>query len=480
MPGSAIAQACQAGTESDFDGDGLRDLAIADPDAAVDGHERAGRVHIAYGDGSTMSFSQAEVPGVSAEAGDRFGFAMDTVDWDGDGCTDLVIGSPFEAIGDQDAAGHVAVVFGSPSGLDPAAAEGWTQGSLGVDTSEVGDRFGFDLAAATDTAGDPFVVIGMPGESSSTLAEVGQVVYVRPGAAIDFNQNSPEVPGVVEAGDLYGYAVAASARGFAVGGPGEAIEEANYAGTVHLFGHSDGSEFPPLVRGWNEDSTGFSGLAEEGNMYGFDLSMVDYISTTGGGDRSMLAIGAPGKRVGDADSLDAPDHAGRAMVVWETNGVVRQYVRAHQDADGFEGSAEEGDAFGATVAMVNRTPDASTGEDTLLMVAGVPGEDADGLFDVGQVHLYSMTEDVAVGGDPALAQLEGAGFTPADGAAIGTSILATGELLLIADVRSPDPAVYGVPWDNIVAGGTDPVQVWTPSDLGIDPASLESFGLELA
>lgn len=54
---AAAAVACPSGADSDFNGDGARDTAIADPEADVDGVEKAGVVHVVYGGGSTMPTS---------------------------------------------------------------------------------------------------------------------------------------------------------------------------------------------------------------------------------------------------------------------------------------------------------------------------------------------------------------------------------------------------------------------------------------
>jgi hypothetical protein len=48
-PPQAVAATCTAGTASDFNGDGVADTAIADPDATVSGAKRAGLVRVVYG-----------------------------------------------------------------------------------------------------------------------------------------------------------------------------------------------------------------------------------------------------------------------------------------------------------------------------------------------------------------------------------------------------------------------------------------------
>jgi hypothetical protein len=141
MPsGLAVAEEpCGPGVASDFDGDGLRDLAIGDPRATVNDRAAAGRVHIVYADGATQTMTQADpvFPGYAPEVGDQFGYALASTDWNGDGCSDLVISSPFESLGTAERAGMASIVYGSPTGLG-------TSGSLN-----------FYADTAPYTAGDP-------------------------------------------------------------------------------------------------------------------------------------------------------------------------------------------------------------------------------------------------------------------------------------------------------------------------------------
>ncbi|WP_199038609.1 FG-GAP repeat domain-containing protein [Glycomyces salinus] len=478
----AAAQSCEGGAESDFDGDGQADLMIADPDATVGSAARSGMVHIAYGDGATQTITQADVPDNDAAAGDRFGYAVDSTDWNGDGCADLFIGVPFEDWSHNTLADAGLVIFipGSPGGLDTTAAKNWSQNSFGTGSgAEPGDRFGWSLAAGTQSGGTPFLVVGAPGEGigggGSPADGSGLVIYATPDDAVHFHQESDGVVGIVEPGDLYGYSVTGSESGFAVGAPGEAIGSVDYAGTVHLFSHSDGSSLPDQIEAWDQSTPGISGVVETGDMYGASVEMVDYISTTGGDPRMMLAIGTPGEAIGSDMT------AGLSSVVWSSGSGITEYRNITQNGDGnADDTSEPGDAFGAAVAMVNRTPDQNTSTDTLLLAVGSPGEDADGVHDVGEVGLFSMTEEVSEGGDAVRPVLEGAGLNPVEGGRIGSVVHATTTHLFVTVADEASPAVYGVPWDNIVADGTDPVLTYTPADFGLDVADVASFGAVLA
>ncbi|MEU5874751.1 integrin alpha [Glycomyces sp. NPDC047369] len=504
VPGTAQAQSCSTdissvpGAGADFDGDNVVDLAIGDPDATVAGKALAGQVHIAYGDGAKVTIDADDIASNENGAGERFGFTLDTVDWNGDGCSDLFIGAPFETwASGQVETGIVVFIPGSPSGLDTALAENWSQasfdGDTGVDANEPGDRFGWDIAAGLDIAGDPYLVVGVPGESTGTtdgvvLEHGGNVFYARPGNAVDFNQNSAGYADSFEDGDMFGYSVAASESGFVVGVPGESAEKTspaldiNHVGTVFLIGHNDASTAPTPITAWGQDSTGITGGYETGDMYGYSLDMVDYIPAGGTSTRMMIAVGAPG------ESLAGDDAAGMSMVMWSPGTGIAQYKTISQDRDKVAADATEpGDALGAAVAMVNRTPKASTSTDTLLLAVGSPGEDTENsagnraASDVGEVGLYSMVEAESAGGDPIRELLVMAGADLAEGAAIGSVLHSTTARLFLTVRTASGPAVYSVPWLNIVNQTyADVSLVADPSDFGMDTADSSSFGRSLA
>lgn len=491
VPGTAQAQSCSTavsgapGAGSDFDGDGKVDLAIGDPDATVGSNQRAGRVYIAYGDGATQTLNGGDIPGYDSGAGERFGFAMDSVDWNKDGCTDLIIGNPFENLSNNTIAeaGSVAFIPGSPAGLDKTLAKNWTQssfdGATGVDTVEAGDRFGWDVAAGLDTTSKPFLVVGSPGEGAAAGDDGGYVFYARPGKAVAISQNITGYSDSFEAGDMFGYSVAASESGFVIGVPGESADAEtgtiHNVGTVFLVGHNDATVAPSQITAWGQNSTGISDSYEDGDMYGYALDMVDYISTGGGATKMMIAVGAPGESIGTRTS------AGLSMVMWSPGTGITEYKYLYQDVDGDTADrSERGDAFGAAVAMVNRTPGQNTSVNTLLLTVGVPGEDADEYYEVGQAQLFSMTEDQAQEDNPVRERLPSASFTPANGATIGRVLLATKAQLFVTAKGATGPAVYGIPWDNLVAGGTGAVKVYTPAEFGLTAADIVSFGASLA
>lgn len=133
----AVADACTAGTESDFNGDGVRDMAIADPQATVEGQANAGLVRVVLGGGKGVSEISQALSGMSAnpESGDQFGYSIATYDADADGCSDLVVGAPYEDVtpdsGPQADAGSVYVIHGTPTGIgEGSPIDSYTQAGL--------------------------------------------------------------------------------------------------------------------------------------------------------------------------------------------------------------------------------------------------------------------------------------------------------------------------------------------------------------
>ncbi|HXT22578.1 MAG TPA: FG-GAP repeat protein, partial [Thermoanaerobaculia bacterium] len=118
----------------DFNGDGVDDLAIGVSNAQVGFILGAGAVHVLYGRTGTALFPLGQywyqnlITGATNERDDRFGSALASGDFDGDGFDDLAIGSPGERIDGYGWAGQVQVLFGSSSGLSNSPrAQLWHQ-----------------------------------------------------------------------------------------------------------------------------------------------------------------------------------------------------------------------------------------------------------------------------------------------------------------------------------------------------------------
>ena len=190
VPGSPEAGAFfgYALAYGDFDGDGDADLAMGAPNTAgADGDGVGGSVTVVYlsADGraatGTARFVQGQdgVPGVD-EADDFFGSDLATGDFDGDGFEDLAIGAPFEDIGSEVNAGAVFVLYGSAAGLTTAGAYSTAQDRPDIaGAPEAGDGFGWSVAAGDlDGDGTDDLAVGVPFEDLGTVADAGAVLVL--------------------------------------------------------------------------------------------------------------------------------------------------------------------------------------------------------------------------------------------------------------------------------------------------------------
>jgi FG-GAP repeat len=99
-------------------------------------------------------------------------------DFNNDGAADLAIGVPFEWVGPVQDAGAVNVLYGSAGGLQGPGSQFFTQDTPGVPgTVDAQDSFGFGLATG-DFNRDGFadLAVGVPGEDIGTIGSAGAVV----------------------------------------------------------------------------------------------------------------------------------------------------------------------------------------------------------------------------------------------------------------------------------------------------------------
>lgn len=170
---------------SDFDRDGVGDLAIGVPLEDVGGARDAGAVNTIHGSEAGLRSDPDRLwtqnsRGIKGVAGtlDRFGSALVAVDFSGNVAGDLAIGVPGESIGASDDAGAVNVLYGDPAdGLDEGGDQLWSQASPGINgVADTSDRFGAALTAGDFDADNTFdLAIGVPGERVAGNALAGAV-----------------------------------------------------------------------------------------------------------------------------------------------------------------------------------------------------------------------------------------------------------------------------------------------------------------
>jgi hypothetical protein len=234
------------------------------------------------------------------EAGDRFGAALATGDFNKDGYADLAIGTPGEAIGTI-RAGAIAIFSGSATGLDKA--KGFDQNDIGR-TDGAGDEFGKSLAAG-DFNGDGFtdLAIGAPGKVIGG-ARSGEVTVLKgstSGLVTGWFVDQRASAGANEAGDLFGASVAAANvlgaktgtvyADLVVGAPGEAPNEDPQGGAVYFI---PGSASGPVSGGFGKSQSGNGGANETGDRFGASVATGDF-NKDGWAD---VAVGIPGEAPG--------------------------------------------------------------------------------------------------------------------------------------------------------------------------------------
>ena len=388
----------------DFNGDGAEDLASGIPDDdGVAGFEviNAGAFVVRYGVPGAGLASQSTLfsqftsgsPDPQRED-DQFGYALAAGDFNGDQIDDLAVSVPGHREGFFDYTyGAVAIHYGTPSGLEPAASE-WlvphfTAGM--VPAAGRGLRIcGQDLATGDfDHNGYADLVIGCPFSyiyypPDSLLEEAGAVIVLlgAPGGLLPFfgyifDQDSPDILGGAEDYDHLGAAVATgdfdgdSFDDLAIGASGE-----DDKGIVQIvFGNAGGLDLPNNAL-YFQHHTG--GVDEAGDQFGQELAAGDF----DGDGFDDLAVAAPFE---DETSgfPDAPDTGAISMMFGSAAGIHLARSKYFQQSDilGVGVVDQSGDRFGFALAAGDLD-----GDGRADLAVGHPGE-GNGGADRGAVTL---------------------------------------------------------------------------------------------
>jgi hypothetical protein len=376
----------------DFNNDGYDDLATAAPyeneDIGVTAEH--GSVIVNYGSARGITYVDADYLTVGAVTDDdvHYGFALAVGDFNDDGYDDLAVGLPdldgiLFTVAD---AGEVWIHHGGPNGLSSTPTTIVDHADAG-DAIEVGDRFGFSLAAG-DFNMDGFddLAVGVIGEDVSSGAVAvfrGSLAGITTTGATTYRPI--QLGSTPESGGAFGWALAAGHmfdtlhEDLAIGAPLRMAAGMNDAGQVYVMKGSATGLTTTGALIYSEDLIGF--VAETGARFGQALA-VGAISEAPG--TPQLVVGSPGY---DGGAIDV----GQVFVISD---FIPPFAQVNVDhlVQGFSGAetGENGDQFGYSLAVADFD---QNGRDDLAV--GTPFENLENnpatgvnTTNAGQVILY--------------------------------------------------------------------------------------------
>ena len=371
-PGPAQG-AASTKVKSDFNGDGVGDLAIGAPRGTVGGHQDAGIVYVLYAGDTGLAKAgrqkwTQDTPGVvdAAEADDQFGFVLAAGDFNTDGFSDLAIGVPLETVDNVVRSGAVHVLYGSKSGLTSAGSELLTRDTVGGGVADL-DEFGTSLAAGDFGRG--------PADDLAVSVPIRGAVHVLYGDADGlsgagsqvWSRDSPGIPGSAVPDELFGKTLSAGDLGrsgqadLVISAPYAEVDRVTDAGAVTVIYGSGAGLQAQGSQVWSRSSPGVRGVARARDLFGDALAIGDFGKSRFGD----VAIGVA------SDHLDGRQNAGGVHVLYgSAQGLTSAGSQVwSQRSPGVRGTAERDDHFAYTLAAGDFGR-----SDRSDLAVGVPGE----------------------------------------------------------------------------------------------------------
>jgi FG-GAP repeat len=432
--GPAAAATCKHTASSDFNGDGIGDVAIGESKQTAGA---PGQFHVLYGTrtGLTASSPQDSLFTSTSSAG-GFGAAMAAGDFNDNGCSDLAVANPSATVGGKANAGSVSIYTGATGGLVDAGLT-LVPADVTGGASVTSGQFGYAVATG-DVNGDGFadLVVGAPGENA---------IYVFPGSASGLTGTGKRyaegiggVPGTT--GDNgFGNALAIGdfngngAADVAIGVPGEN----NDAGAVIVLNGGASVSAPLTTTGaklWSQGSSGVPGSPESFDLFGSALATGDFM----GNGRIDLAIGVPGEKLGTIIN------AGLVNVIYSAGSAGLAGTGAQdwsQESTDVDGTAQANDMFGSALAAGDFN---GNGKDDLAI--GSPGEGIDGAAQAGFVNVLPGTGNGLTGANSTGWSQSTTGI---DGVAEAQDYFGFALTAVRVTASSRDDLVVGVPGETL-------------------------------
>ena len=506
---AGVTKVCTSTVKSDFNGDGHADVAVAQENADPDGDDNPSAVRILYGSATGVSktnnqyldgseLGAAYTPAVD----DEFGISLSTGDFNGDGCADLAVGSLGENAAANDAVhalrahqalkakralradastaaydGAVVIYYGSPTGLQTSNATVIRTASV-VPSDADNTLFGMSSAAG-DFDGDGFsdLVVGAP-LNSTGRGGVGVLYGSASGLSATrhqwFTQATTSVVGTAEAGDFFGFSVAAGdfngdgKADIAVGAPFQTVGSVTDGGSVTALKGSASGITATGSQQWTQNSTSVPGTAENEDSFGWALAAGHITSKT----HADLIVGTPDEGIGSADEAgDITLLKGSTSSILTGSGS----QSFDQNSSGVPGTAEEFDGFGASVSVGDLNGD-GYGD----VAIGVPGEAIGSLDAAGQINvIYGRSTGLTGTGSQGWTQ-NSTGISGASEA--GDSMGATVSVLNVTSSSHAD-VVIGTPGEdsssltdngliNVILGTKSSTGLTATGNQGIDATGM--------
>jgi hypothetical protein len=352
-------------TRSDFDGDGIDDIAAITFEGAVVTYSSA-----PYRDFFCPEHYQQCSPPIRA---------LTSGDFDGDGFDDLVVGIQ-EFPSGAEGTGGVWVLPGSPNGLNRARLRHLTLQTNGIPGDSVPyDQFG-EVLATGDITGDgrDDLAIGVANKAVAKQLGAGAVVVLQGSTegistarAQWLTQNSAGVPGTAQSGDVFGFGLAIGKvdkdryADLIVGSPGEDERPPYPHGTGSVTLLWGGKTGVTTARSTTVTGKAITGSGwRNGNYFWFVGGGPLAVTDTNGDGFGEVHVGSPSSQINNDISGAVLSFPGRAT------GLSTKGMRVLSlDTPGVVGTADSDDGFGASLAAGDVTGD---GRGDLLV--GIPGE----------------------------------------------------------------------------------------------------------